>query len=63
MPCPSTWESETMAKLGKGEYHDNYEYLDNAKDKAEFIKKENEKIMFGKARRRLYDLANLKFGR
>ena len=62
MPCPSTWESETVGKLGKGEYHDNYEYLDNAANKATFIKEENEKIMFGKARRKLYELAQFKFG-
>jgi len=62
MPCPSTWETETSAKLGKGEYHENYEYLDNALNKANFIKKENEKIMFSKARRHLHDLAEMKFG-
>jgi len=44
IPHPKTWNTETKSKLGKGEYHDNYEYLDLAKEKAEFIKHENDKV-------------------
>ena len=62
IPDTAKWESETQAKLGKGEYHDNYEYLDMAREKETFIKEENDKIMFDKAKRRLGELAHLKFG-
>ncbi|GMI08530.1 hypothetical protein TrRE_jg12012 [Triparma retinervis] len=62
IPDPKKWKSETKEKLGKGEYHDNYEYLDLAKEKNDFIKHENDKIMFNKARKKLAQLASNKFG-
>eukprot|EP00520_Triparma_pacifica_P015194 CAMPEP_0118645948 /NCGR_PEP_ID=MMETSP0785-20121206/7781_1 /TAXON_ID=91992 /ORGANISM="Bolidomonas pacifica, Strain CCMP 1866" /LENGTH=653 /DNA_ID=CAMNT_0006537881 /DNA_START=133 /DNA_END=2094 /DNA_ORIENTATION=- len=62
IPHPKFWNTETRDKLGKGEYHDNYEYLDLAKQKEEFIKHENDKIMFNKARKKLANLAQTKFG-
>ena len=60
VPSPNDWQSETQASLGKGSYHHNYAYLDEMRDKEEFIKGENEKIMFNKARRCLSDLAQKK---
>ncbi|GMI10533.1 hypothetical protein TrLO_g11172 [Triparma laevis f. longispina] len=62
IPHPKHWSTETKSKIGHGDYHDNYEYLDLAADKANFIKGENEKIMFNRARKRLRELALLKFG-
>ena len=53
MPSCKIWASETQSKLGKGDYHDNYEYLDLAREKAAFIKHENDKIMFNKARKQV----------
>ena len=59
---PNTWGTETRTKIGHGEYHDNYDYLDLAEEKETFIKTENQKIMFNRARKRLRELALLKFG-